>query len=224
MSRQTFGCSVNLICKSGLQMSYNPQCSKCPFEIKERLCTGGKKYPKYCPTKHFEQDREEIRKEYSNPEIEKIYKISSDIKGPRKTRIEETLYVAEKMEFTKIGIAFCSGLKKEAEIIQSLFESRGFVVNSVICSCGNLKKSEFISENNQGYDKTFCNPCLQAVALNNAGTQWNIVVGLCVGHDSIFMKYSNAMCTVLAAKDKVTAHNPLGPVYTLDSYYGFLKK
>jgi uncharacterized metal-binding protein len=205
-------------------MNYNPKCSKCPFEKKQRVCTGGEKFPADCPTKHFESSRDKIKKEYVNPEIEKFYKISSDIKGPKKTRIEETLYIAEKMGFKKIGIAFCSGLKKEAEIIQRLFELKGFNVNSVICSCGNLKKSEFDSNNDEKYDKTFCNPYLQAVSLNEAKTQWNIVLGLCVGHDSIFMKYSNAMCTVLAAKDKVTAHNPLGPVYTLDSYYGFLKK
>lgn len=204
-------------------MSYNPKCSKCPFEKKERLCRGGEKFPKNCPTKEFESSREEIKNQYFNSEIEKIYKISSDIKGPKKSRIEETLYIAEKMEFNKVGIAFCSGLKKEAEIIERLFESRGIKVNSVICSCGNLKKSEFDLGDKKNLNKTFCNPYLQALALNEAKTEWNIVVGLCVGHDSIFMKYIDSMCTVLAAKDKVTAHNPLGPIYTLDTYYNFLK-
>ncbi|MCB9480318.1 MAG: DUF1847 domain-containing protein [Desulfobacteraceae bacterium] len=205
-------------------MSYNPKCSICPFEKRDRLCSSGEKFIKDCPTKQFQEYREEIKKEYLNPQIDRIYKISSDIKGPGKTRIEETLYVAEKMGYQKIGIAFCSGLKKEAEIIQNLFEAKGFVVNSVICSCGNLKKSDFIENTEDKNNKSFCNPYLQAAALNKAETEWNIVVGLCVGHDSIFMKYSNAMCTVFAVKDKVAAHNPLGPVYTLDTYYNFLKK
>lgn len=93
-------------------MSYNPKCSICPFEKRDRLCSSGEKFIKDCPTKQFQEYREEIKKEYLNPQIDRIYKISSDIKGPGKTRIEETLYVAEKMGYQKIGIAFCSGLKK----------------------------------------------------------------------------------------------------------------
>ena len=33
------------------------------------------------------------------------------------------------------------------------------------------------------------------------------------------MKYSNAPCTVLAAKDRLLGHNPLAAIYTIDSYY-----
>ena len=37
-------------------------------------------------------------------------------------------------------------------------------------------------------------------------------------------KYSAAPCTVLAAKDRVFAHNPLAAVYTMDGYYRYLKQ
>jgi uncharacterized metal-binding protein len=37
------------------------------------------------------------------------------------------------------------------------------------------------------------------------------------------MKYSNAMCTVLAVKDRLMGHNPLGAIYTYDSYSRYLK-
>ena len=50
-------------------------------------------------------------------------------------------------------------------------------------------------------------------------TQLNIVFGLCVGHDSLFYKYSDAICTTLVAKDRVTGHNPVVPLYQLQSYY-----
>ena len=59
----------------------------------------------------------------------------------------------------------------------------------------------------------------QAIVLNQAKTDFNIVVGLCVGHDSLFFKYSNAFTTVLIAKDRVLAHNPAGALYTRGSYY-----
>lgn len=75
-----------------------------------------------------------------------------------------------------------------------------------------------------GTAESMCNPVLQAMVLNRARTDFNIVMGLCVGHDSIFLKHSEAYCTVLVAKDRPTGHNPAAAVYTLDSYYRYLKE
>ena len=66
---------------------------------------------------------------------------------------------------------------------------------------------------------TMCNPIGQAKLLNEAKTDLNIVLGLCVGHDTLFFKYSDAPVTVLAVKDRVLAHNPLGAVYTAETFY-----
>ena len=51
----------------------------------------------------------------------------------------------------------------------------------------------------------------------------NVLLGLCVGHDSLFFKYTEAPCTVLAVKDRLLGHNPLAAVYNVDSYYRCLK-
>jgi uncharacterized metal-binding protein len=64
-----------------------------------------------------------------------------------------------------------------------------------------------------------CNPVFQAKLLNQAATQFNILLGLCVGHDSLFFQYAQAPTTVLAVKDRVTGHNPLAAVYLADTYY-----
>jgi enoyl-CoA hydratase/carnithine racemase len=40
-------------------------------------------------------------------------------------------------------------------------------------------------------------------------TDFNVLLGLCVGHDSLFLKYAEAPCTVLAVKDRMLGHNPL---------------
>ena len=64
-----------------------------------------------------------------------------------------------------------------------------------------------------------CNPVAQAKALERAGTEFNIVLGLCVGHDSLFFKYAHTMTTVLAVKDRVTGHNPLAAVYNSEGYF-----
>ena len=45
------------------------------------------------------------------------------------------------------------------------------------------------------------------------------MIGLCVGHDTLFMKYAKAPMTVLAVKDRVTGHNPLAAVYLAQGYY-----
>jgi uncharacterized metal-binding protein len=43
-----------------------------------------------------------------------------------------------------------------------------------------------------GTYEPMCNPIGQAVFLNKSQTELNIILGLCVGHDSLFIKYSNA--------------------------------
>ena len=55
---------------------------------------------------------------------------------------------------------------------------------------------------------SICNPIMRAERLNKAQTDLNIVVGLCVGHDSLFYKYSNAFCTTAITEDRVLGHNP----------------
>ncbi|AHM57870.1 hypothetical protein EAL2_808p03660 (plasmid) [Peptoclostridium acidaminophilum DSM 3953] len=67
--------------------------------------------------------------------------------------------------------------------------------------------------------EAMCNPTGQALLLNKAETDLNLIFGLCVGHDSFFVKYSNAPVTVAAAKDRVLGHNPMAAVYLAQSYY-----
>ena len=64
-----------------------------------------------------------------------------------------------------------------------------------------------------------CNPIMQAKLLNKAKTDLNVVVGLCVGYDSLFYKYANGINTTLVTKDRVLAHNPIGALYQARAYY-----
>lgn len=50
-------------------------------------------------------------------------------------------------------------------------------------------------------------------------TDLNIAIGLCVGHDALFSKYSDAPVTTLIAKDRVLGHNPVAALYS-----GYYKK
>ena len=64
-----------------------------------------------------------------------------------------------------------------------------------------------------------CNPIMQAKLLNKEKTDLNVVVGLCVGHDSLFYKYAKGLTTTLITKDRVLAHNPVGALYQSRAYY-----
>lgn len=139
------------------------------------------------------------------------------------TRLEEIMNFGHKCGFKKLGVAFCLGLSKEANILCKVLRHNSFEVESVICKNGSIPK-EFlnINQNQKLKPNTFepmCNPIGQAKLLNKAQTELNIILGLCVGHDSLFIKYSEAPVTVFAVKDRVLAHNPLGALYLCDSYY-----
>ena len=62
--------------------------------------------------------------------------------------------------------------------------------------------------------EAMCNPMAQSLLLNRAGTQLNIILGLCIGHDIIFTQNSKAPVTTLVVKDRVLAHNPVGALYS----------
>ena len=94
---------------------------------------------------------------------------------------------------------------------------------TVICKTGGISKEEVgIPEEvkiHPGEFEAMCNPIAQAKLLNEQHTDFNIEVGLCVGHDSMFYKYSDAMVTTLVAKDRVLAHNPCGAIYCAEGYF-----
>jgi uncharacterized metal-binding protein len=68
-----------------------------------------------------------------------------------------------------------------------------------------------------------CNPIAQAEVLNAEQVDLAVMLGLCVGHDTLFIKYCRVPCTVLAVKDRVLGHNPLAALYlSTGPYYGRL--
>lgn len=140
-------------------------------------------------------------------------------------RLKDTIEFAKLMNYKKLGIAFCVGLQKEANVLSKILEKYRFEVFSVMCKTGSIPKSEVgVPEQYQWTSKTgyaigyvTCNPIGQAMLLNKAETDMNIIVGLCVGHDILFTKHSKAPVTTLVAKDRVTGHHPAAVLYT---YYG----
>jgi uncharacterized metal-binding protein len=212
------------------------ECAKCGF--KEKACGSDEgKGPPFCPTLNQEGFLERATGEYSRPDILKFAQeasiqeaacyINRGVKPyvfhPTKPRVQETCEFAQKMGYKKLGIAFCIGLQKEALSLSQILEAQGFEVISAICKVGRVPKEKIgIREEDKiriGEFEPMCNPIAQAMILNEAKTDFNIVVGLCVGHDSLFLKYSEALCTVLVVKDRVLGHNPVAALYTSGSFY-----
>lgn len=179
--------------------------------------------PKNCPTRDMSED--EIVSLYQDDALkEAVCSAIVECEGYCKlTRVEETMVYAHKMGYHKIGIAFCIGLKEEAKIFTEILRKNGFEVESIICKNGSVDKSKIqIEENDKLKPNQFeamCNPIAQAKFLNEANTEFNVVIGLCVGHDSLFLRHTTAPTTVMIVKDRVLAHNPVGALYTYNSYY-----
>ena len=88
---------------------------------------------------------------------------------------------------------------------------------------GGIDKTEAnIPENvkiHPGCYEAICNPIAQAKILNSKHTDLNVICGLCVGHDTLFIQHSAAPVTYVIVKDRVSGHNPAGPLHTMDTYY-----
>ena len=139
------------------------------------------------------------------------------------------------MGYTRLGMGFCMGLHKEAAIVERILRKQGFQVVSVCCKTGSIPKREagFTEETlstpdhhvectpfqKQLVEEPMCNPIAQAKLLNQAKTEFNICLGLCVGHDSLFYRHCEAPVTTLVAKDRVTCNNPVAAIYFADGYF-----
>ncbi|HHW43136.1 DUF1847 domain-containing protein [Desulfofundulus thermobenzoicus] len=201
--------------------------SKCA-ECGVYACRTGQreKVPGHCPMNLLNEVYQEAKEEYRKPDVLNIALNSAltESAGYRKwTRLEEIIQFSRRAGFQKLGLAFCVGLRKEAAEVVRILKQAGFTVESVMCKTGSMPKELLGVREEQkvrpGQFEPMCNPIAQAKILNRAGTEFNILLGLCVGHDSLLIKYAEAPVTVLAVKDRVLAHNPLGAVYAAH-YYG----
>ena len=221
-------------------MKTTPKCAACAHPKEKRLCVAGQgRHPEFCPTAaegdgltwvfHDDPAMREFARQASIQEAEGYAERDADpwVRLPCKPRLQETWEFARRMGYSRVGLAFCMGLRHEAALVARALEEHGLEVVSATCKVGAVPKEALGLRDDEkvhpGAHESMCNPAAQAALLNKAETELNILLGLCVGHDALFLKHAEAPCTVLAVKDRVLAHNPLAAVYTLDSYYDRLK-
>jgi uncharacterized metal-binding protein len=191
---------------------------------------GTKAYPAFCPMAQDVSALPEARRAYDDEETRRLARAAARTEAdryPLEPRVEEVMSFARRIGAQHLGIACCAGLIQEAGILQEIFEAHDFQVSSVCCKVGSIPKEEIGLADEEkirpGQFEALCNPIGQAKLLGEAGTELNVLVGLCVGHDSLFFRHSEAPVTVLIAKDRVTGHNPAAVLYTSHSYYGRLR-
>ena len=193
---------------------------------------GNKEYPSFCIVPAERDVLSRVEEAYLSQDDLREFALAAartEAAGYcKEPRVEEIMNFARRMGARHLGIASCIGLIREARILQEILEANGFEVDSVCCKVGSIDKEKIGLKDAEkirpGQYESLCNPVGQAMLLSKAGTELNIVVGLCVGHDSLFFKHSEAPVTVLVAKDRVTGHNPVAALYTSQSYYKRLRE
>ena len=200
-------------------------CSNCTVGNCSRLTDS---FPSFCLTKNMEEEKvRNVTERYiKNPEDRKMAHTSAEVEADyygRATRAEEILIFIKKMGYKKVGLVTCRGLLSECNKFAKVAKAKGIDIYSVACKVGAVDKTVIGLRDDQkitpGSHESMCNPILQAELLNERKTDFNIILGLCVGHDSLFIKYSKAPVTYLIVKDRALGHNPAAALYCMDSYY-----
>jgi uncharacterized metal-binding protein len=210
-----------------------PQCAKCPGAYCRNLPfeeINKGMLPEYCPMKTSKEVITSTIEKYALDDVKRIYvpatitekEAYETIRGVRmavRPRIKELIEFGKLIHAQKIGVAFCAGMRDEAARIVNILEESGFATASVLCKCGGVDKTKLdvAKEYKIGDPLEFeagCNPVLQAQLLNNAETEINVIVGLCLGHDMLFTMNSKAPVTTLIVKDRLLGHNPVIALYS----------
>jgi uncharacterized metal-binding protein/predicted Fe-Mo cluster-binding NifX family protein len=159
----------------------------------------------------------------ASPEIIRMLEAAADItfESERELcRMAELIYFVIEMGFRRVGVAFCIDLIEPTRILCGVL--RRFV--DVFAACCKLPNSSANTGNIEepgfepiGWRDLPCNPLGQASVLKQFGSEFNVLVGLCMGADSVFVRASAAPVTTLFVKDRMLANNPIGAVYS--EYY-----
>ncbi len=174
--------------------------------------------PSYCEGQLFLDVLEQVKPQYLQPDNARIHVATAKVlkQGHDQwTRLEESIEFARELGLSKVGLAVCVGLIREGKEFARIFRRAGFEVVTVACMMGGVPDSETGIPEEYAYPThTTCNPIAQAEIMNKEQTGINFVVGLCLGHDILFMKHSQALAAPLVVKDRVLVNNPSAVLYS----------
>ena len=175
-------------------------CTNCTYD---KIC----RKTETCKAKSFEPE-EAIRKYAAEPEIVQAAAELVDFgRAGTLSRLQEIVEFSKKMNYRRIGLAYCYGIEKQVQQIAGIIRSNGLNVRSVSCTVGGIPQNEVNPESS--FCTVSCNPIGQAMQMNSEKVDLVLMVGLCLGHDILFQREVKADCTTLVVKDRVHNHAPL---------------
>lgn len=123
------------------------------------------------------------------------------------SRLQEIVEFFKARGYQRFGVAYCYGMEREATLLRKYLEQQGIHPVFVSCTVDGVKENQLNPEKTSCV--VSCNPIGQANALNNAGVDFTVLMGLCLGHDILIQKNLKMDFTTFVVKDRVFNHNPL---------------
>ena len=118
------------------------------------------------------------------------------------TRLEETVELATQLGVSTVGVGYCPDVEPEVHAFARYLEDCGFQVVLP-----------------EPHASGSCTPLEQAHTLRVAGAELNVIAGMCVGHDALFMKAVRVPVVALIARDTFLQHNPVAALYGARGYF-----
>ena len=117
----------------------------------------------------------------------------------RWTRTREIVEFARRMGYERLGIAHCVDMAREARLVAGFLSRHS--IEAILPP------------------ETFdCDPEDQATFFADRNTDLNVVAGMHVAHEALFLDASHAPVTCLVARDPRLRHNPVACLYTSGGY------
>lgn len=155
--------------------------------------------PEACPMRGDFPDFDELYPEGATRDMIKQAAVVEGEGYCRWTRLKELAEFARRLGYSRIGLPHCPDMLEEAAAISRFF-----------------KKYEL--EPTLPPKSAKGDPQAQAHYFQAQGTALNVLAGMCVGHEAMFIKASHAPVVSLIARDTRLQHNPVAGIYTSRSY------
>jgi uncharacterized metal-binding protein len=158
---------------------------------------------------------------------ETLWRVADEVRrmgaeaDPPLCRIEEVMEFAVRAGARHLGLVFCTGFREEARELVGLLGTHGFRVSSSCCKTGSVPKERLGIKDAQkvrpGRAEMVCNPAAQAELLERQRVELVLLMGQCVGHDSLTASRLRTPAVYVVAKDRVLAHNTAAALYAMTS-------
>lgn len=162
-----------------------------------------------CTARQFDID--EAKAGYHDPDNQDVIQAAAHLvdngRGGTLNRLQEVIEYSLDRGFKHIGLAYCWSMEKDVAVIAALMRKHGLRVSAVSCTTGGLAQDEMNEQSS--IHKVGCNPLGQAAQLNAEKVDLVAAIGLCMGHDMMLAKQTDAPTTTLVVKDRTSAHAPL---------------